>query len=163
MISSLFLSSGIGKKKGGKLAAKAKGAKKADATPKPVVITQSEILRRDGIICLPIKMSKLFAGKYCNWYFQLSLHLIRLPSQATSSMWQVDKESIGLSRVQQFYHLCITRSYLISVNSIFFCKLFQSISVIHVLISLYLPLLKFLYCFLYVFPVFTFILRWVWL
>ena len=45
---------------------KGKQGKKADTTPKAVVITQSEILRRDGFIVLPIKMSKLFAGKYCN-------------------------------------------------------------------------------------------------
>ena len=32
---------------------------------------------------------------------------------------QVDKEAIGLSRVQQFSHLCVARPYQISVNSIF--------------------------------------------
>ena len=45
--------------------------------------------------------------------------LTRLPSQITSSRWQVDKEAIGLSRVQQFSHLCVARPYQISVNSIF--------------------------------------------
>ena len=44
--------------------------------------------------------------------------LTRLPSQTTHSRWQVDKEAIGLSRVQQFYHLCIAHPYQISVNSI---------------------------------------------
>ena len=42
-----------------------------------------------------------------------------LPSQTTSSRWQVDKEAIGLSRVQQFSHQCVARPYQISVNSIF--------------------------------------------
>ena len=45
--------------------------------------------------------------------------LTRLPSRTTSSRWQVDKEAIGLSRVQQFSHLCVARPYQISVNSIF--------------------------------------------
>ena len=45
--------------------------------------------------------------------------LTRLPSQTTSSRWQADKEAIGLSRVQQFSHLCVARPYQISVNSIF--------------------------------------------
>ena len=45
--------------------------------------------------------------------------LTRLPSQTTSSRWQVDKEAIGLSRVQQFSHLCAARPYQISVNSSF--------------------------------------------
>ena len=47
------------------------------------------------------------------------IDLTRLPSQTISSRWQVDKEAIGLSRVQQFSHLCVTRPYQISVNSIF--------------------------------------------
>ena len=45
--------------------------------------------------------------------------LTRLPSQTISSRWQVDKEAIGLSRVQQFYRLCVARPYHISINSIF--------------------------------------------
>ena len=49
----------------------------------------------------------------------LALDLTRLPSQTTSSRWQVDKEAIGLSRVQQFSHLHVARPYQISVNSIF--------------------------------------------
>ena len=40
-------------------------------------------------------------------------HLTRLPYQTTSSRWQVDKEAIGLSRVQQFSHLCVARPYQI--------------------------------------------------
>ena len=36
-----------------------------------------------------------------------------------NSRWQVDKEAIGLSRVQQFSHLCVAHPYQISVNSIF--------------------------------------------
>ena len=32
--------------------------------------------------------------------------------------WQVDKEAIGLSRDQQFFHLCVARPYQIYVNSI---------------------------------------------
>ena len=32
---------------------------------------------------------------------------------------QVDEEAIGLSKVQQFSHLCVARPYRISVNSIF--------------------------------------------
>ena len=36
-----------------------------------------------------------------------------------NSRRQVDKEAIGLLRVQQFYHLCIARPYQISFNSIF--------------------------------------------
>ena len=32
---------------------------------------------------------------------------------------KVDKEAIGLSRVQQFSHLCVAHPYQISVNSIF--------------------------------------------
>ena len=47
------------------------------------------------------------------------IFLTRLPSQTTSSRWQVDKEAIGLSIVQQFSHLCVARPYQISVNSIF--------------------------------------------
>ena len=43
----------------------------------------------------------------------------KLPSRTTSSRWQVDKEAIGLSRVQQFSHLCVACPYQISVNSIF--------------------------------------------
>ena len=51
-----------------------------------------------------------------------------------------------------------------SVAVLFFSNLFQSIFARFVLISLYLPLLKlFLHCFLYAFPVFTFILKWIWL
>ena len=46
-------------------------------------------------------------------------YLTRLPSQTTSSRWQVDKKAIGLSRVQQFSHLCVARPYQMSVNSIF--------------------------------------------
>ena len=46
-------------------------------------------------------------------------NLTRLPSQTKSSRWQVDKEAIGLSRVQPCYHLCIARPYDISVNSMF--------------------------------------------
>ena len=49
----------------------------------------------------------------------LTRDLTRLPSRTTSSRWQVDKEAIGLSRVQQFSHLCVARPYQISVNSIF--------------------------------------------
>ena len=45
--------------------------------------------------------------------------LTRFLPQTTSSRWQVDKEAIGLSRVQQFSHLCVARPYQISVNSIF--------------------------------------------
>ena len=45
--------------------------------------------------------------------------LTRLPFQTASSRCQVDKEAIGLSRVQHFYHLCIVCPYQISVNSIF--------------------------------------------
>ena len=48
----------------------------------------------------------------------LTRDLTRLPSR-TSSRWQVDKEANGLSRVQQFSHLCVARPYQISVNSIF--------------------------------------------
>ena len=33
--------------------------------------------------------------------------------------WQVDKEANGLSRVQQCSHLCVTRPYEISINSMF--------------------------------------------
>ena len=46
-------------------------------------------------------------------------HLTRLPSQTTSSRWQMDKEATSLSRVQQFSHLCVALPYQISVNSIF--------------------------------------------
>ena len=46
-------------------------------------------------------------------------NLARLPPRTTSSRWQVDKEAFGLSRVQQFSHLCVARPYQISVNSIF--------------------------------------------
>ena len=49
----------------------------------------------------------------------LTRDLTRLPSRTTSSRWQVDKEAIGLSRVQQFSHLCVARPYQISVKSIF--------------------------------------------
>ena len=45
--------------------------------------------------------------------------LTRMPTPSTSSRWQVDKEAIGLSRVQQFSHICVARPYQISVNSIF--------------------------------------------
>ena len=45
--------------------------------------------------------------------------LTRLPSQTTSSRWQVDKEAIGLSRVQQFSHLYVGRPFQISINSMF--------------------------------------------
>ena len=37
--------------------------------------------------------------------------LTRLPSQTASSRWQVDKEAIGLWRVQQFSHLCLARPW----------------------------------------------------
>ena len=47
-----------------------------------------------------------------------TVFLTRLPSRTTSSRWQVNKEAIGLSRVQQFSHLCVARPYQISVNSI---------------------------------------------
>ena len=50
------------------------------------------------------------------WCYLVSKDLTRLPSQTTSSRWQVDKEAIGLSRVQQFSHLRIARPYQISVN-----------------------------------------------
>ena len=43
--------------------------------------------------------------------------LNKIAIQTTSSRWQVDKEAIGLSRVQQFYHLCVARPYKISDNS----------------------------------------------
>ena len=56
----------------------------------------------------------------CNTcYFVQNQDLTRLPSQTTSSRWQVDKEAIGLSRVQPYSHLCVARPYQISVNSIF--------------------------------------------
>ena len=45
--------------------------------------------------------------------------LTSLPSQTISSRWQMDMEAIGLSRVQQFSHLCVACPYQISVNSIF--------------------------------------------
>ena len=60
-------------------------------------------------------------GYVCGRYMRrrlAALDLARLPSQTTSSRWQVDKETIGLSRVQQFSHLCVARPYQISVNSI---------------------------------------------
>ena len=47
------------------------------------------------------------------------IYLTRLPSQTTSSRWQVDKEAIGLLRVQQFSYLCVAHPYQISVDSIF--------------------------------------------
>ena len=53
---------------------------------------------------------------YSDW---LKQDLTRLPSQTTSSRWQVDKKAIGLSRVQQFSHLCVASPYQIAVNSIF--------------------------------------------
>ena len=56
---------------------------------------------------------------YRPYYQQQFRGLTRLPSQTTSSRCQVDKEAIGLSRVQQFSHLCVARLYQISVNSIF--------------------------------------------
>ena len=37
--------------------------------------------------------------------------LARLSSQTTISRWHMDKETIGLSRVQTFYHICVARSY----------------------------------------------------
>ena len=43
----------------------------------------------------------------------------KIAIQTTSSRWQVDKEAIGVSRVQQFSHLCVARPYQISVNSTF--------------------------------------------
>ena len=56
--------------------------------------------------------------------------LTRLPSQTTSSRWQVDKEAINLSRVQQLCHLCVARPNQISVNSIFKHILTTSINTI---------------------------------
>ena len=52
-------------------------------------------------------------------HFMRYQDLTRLTSQTTSSRWQVDKEAIGLSRVQQFSHLSVARPYQIFVNSIF--------------------------------------------
>ena len=46
-------------------------------------------------------------------------NLTRLPSHTTSSWWQLDKEAIGLSRVQQLSHLCVAHPYQICVNYIF--------------------------------------------
>ena len=41
-------------------------------------------------------------NKAASWYKEYSLQdLTKLPSQTTSSRWQVDKEAIGLSGVQQ--------------------------------------------------------------
>ena len=51
-----------------------------------------------------------------------TIHLTRLPSQTTSSRWQVDKEAIGLSKVQQFSHLCVAG--LIKYLSILFLNIF---------------------------------------
>ena len=52
-------------------------------------------------------------------YFAVKRDLTRLPSQTTNSRWQVDKEAVGLSRVQQFSHLCVACPYQIFVYSIF--------------------------------------------
>ena len=46
------------------------------------------------------------------------IHMRGLPSQTRSSWWQVDKEAIGLSIVQQLYNLCEALPDQISVNSI---------------------------------------------
>ena len=51
------------------------------------------------------------------------VNLTRLPSQTTSSRWQVDKEAICLSRVQQFSHLCVARPL-----SILFLNIFTSLA-----------------------------------
>ena len=55
-----------------------------------------------------------------NFCFSLEdlIYLTRLPSQTTSSRWQVDKEAIGLSRVQQFSHLCVARPYQVYAGDI---------------------------------------------
>ena len=67
-----------------------------------------------------IKNNKGHNTDQCKSKFHvLDLDLTRLPSRTTSSRWQVDKEAIGLSRVQQFSHLCVARPYQISVNFIF--------------------------------------------
>ena len=63
------------------------------------------------------KFSQLMAGRFRSP--ARMTNLTRLPSQTTSSRWQVDKKAIGLLRVQQFYHLCVACSDHISVNSIF--------------------------------------------
>ena len=84
--------------------------------------------------CYHVAMQKKYGKKLCprgamvEWpplntpllvCTSLYKYLTRLPSQTTSSRWQVDKGAIGLSRVQQFSHLCVARPYQISVNSIF--------------------------------------------
>ena len=63
--------------------------------------------------------SAVYSFVYSAAYSFVKLDLTRLLSQTTSSRSQVDKEAIGLSRVQQFSHLCVARPYQISVNSIF--------------------------------------------
>ena len=55
-------------------------------------------------------MKEWFLGNVIVVYDVLQ-DLTRLPSQTTSSRWQVDKEATGLPRAQHFYHLCIARPY----------------------------------------------------
>ena len=67
------------------------------------------------------------------------LDLTRLPSQTTSSRWQVYKEAIGLSRVQQFSHLCVAHPYQnLFLNIFTLLALTQSFgSLFHSFITLY--------------------------
>ena len=74
------------------------------------------------LCCLVCVLGTMLSCLYTGYYvvlLNLERDLTRLPSQTTSSRWQVDKEAIGLLRVQQFSHLCAARPYQISVNSIF--------------------------------------------
>ena len=73
--------------------------------------------------CLPTPMLGLVQNQGWTMYrFVLNIQNIqgayiisRLSSQTTNSRWQVDKEAMGLSGVQQCYHLYIARPYHISV------------------------------------------------
>ena len=72
-----------------------------------------------------------------NWHATLPTiqDLTRLPSQTTSSRWQVDKEAIGLTRVQQLSHVCVARPYQIYVN--FILKHIHILKLIHSFGSLF--------------------------
>ena len=58
------------------------------------------------------QLTRLSGGKYLDESVEFYFYS-RLPSQTTSSRWQVDKEAIGLSRVQYFSHLCVALPYQI--------------------------------------------------
>ena len=53
---------------------------------------------------------------FVNTYFNSKNRFNKLVMLNYMFQMQVDKEAIGLSRVQQCYHLCIASPYQISVN-----------------------------------------------